>query len=177
MTTSVELTRAAEFQRSSRARGTERPLKESGGDQRSTRPTDEPPGDGVVQQMHTAKSVQQAHTAETSQPERDERGPARGETSGASYRTSRDQRGTSGDQPARGERTPAGGVRPVARAAGRARSQRFRATSADRSESVIRGGARGESARRKSQTLGGAKEFEDGRKRQAALRRSCPLRR
>ena len=44
-----------------------------------------------------------------------------------------------------------------AEAAGRARSQRFRATSADRSESVIRGGARGESARRKSQTLGGAR--------------------
>ena len=44
-----------------------------------------------------------------------------------------------------------------AEAAGRARSQRFRATSARRSESVIRGGAREESARRKSQTLGGAR--------------------
>ena len=68
-------------------------------------------------------------------------GPARSETSGASYRTSGDQRGTSGDQR---------GARPVARAAGRARSQRFRATSARRSESVIRGGARGTSARGES---------------------------
>jgi hypothetical protein len=67
------------------------------------------------------------------------------------------QREASGHQPARGERTPAGGVRPVARAAGRARSQRFRATSADRSKSVIRGGARGASARGESQTLGGAR--------------------
>ena len=76
--------------------------------------------------------------------------------------------GTSGDQPARAERAEtsqpelnqrrsAGRVRPVARAAGRARSQRFRATSASRSESVIRGGARGASARGESQTLGGAR--------------------
>jgi hypothetical protein len=58
----------------------------------------------------------------------------------------------------------------VARAAGQARSQRFRVTSARRSEPVIRRGARGASARGESQTLGGAryerssaKEFEDGR--------------
>ena len=44
-----------------------------------------------------------------------------------------------------------------AEAAGRARSQRFCATSASRSESVIRGGARGASARGESQTLGGAR--------------------
>ncbi len=47
--------------------------------------------------------------------------------------------------------------RPVARATGRARSQRFRATSTRRSESVIRKGARGASARGESQTLGGAR--------------------
>ena len=45
----------------------------------------------------------------------------------------------------------------MARAAGRARSQRFRVTSARRSESVIREGARGASARGESQTLGGAR--------------------
>jgi hypothetical protein len=60
----------------------------------------------------------------------------------------RPQRGTSGDQ---------GGARPVARAAGRARSQRFRATSADRSKSVIREGARGTSVRGESQTSGDAR--------------------
>ena len=65
--------------------------------------------------------MQQAHTAETSQPERDERGPARGETSGAGYRTSSDQRGTSEDQRR---------ARPVARATGRAEYQPVRATSA-----------------------------------------------
>ena len=119
-------------------------------------------------------------------PARDERRPARSETSGASHRTSE----TSAD-----ERRPAGGARPVARAAGRARSQRFcvtsalkkghraasaeraetsaerdqwrelpdergqrfRATSASRSESVIRGGARGASARGESQTSGAAR--------------------
>ena len=81
-------------------------------------------------------------------PARDERRPARSETSGASHRTSE----TSAD-----ERRPAGGARPVARAAGRARSQRFRATSADRSKSVIWGGARGASARGESQTLGDAR--------------------
>jgi hypothetical protein len=42
----------------------------------------------------------------------------------------------------------------VARAAGRARSQRFRVTSERRSKPVIRGGAPGASARRESQTLG-----------------------
>jgi hypothetical protein len=60
----------------------------------------------------------------------------------------RGQRGTSGDQ---------SGARPVARATGRARRQRFRATSADRSESVIWGGARGTSARGESQTSGDAR--------------------
>ena len=44
-----------------------------------------------------------------------------------------------------------------AEAAGRARSQRFCATSASRSESVIRGGARGTSARGESQTSGDAR--------------------
>ncbi len=52
------------------------------------------------------------------------------------------------------QRRPAGGARPVARAAGRARSQRFRVTSAHRSEPVIRGGGHGASARGRSQTLG-----------------------
>jgi hypothetical protein len=86
---------------------------------------------------------------------------ARSETSGAGHRTSdisagrarparkRDQRGTSGDRPAGGDQWR--------KAAGRARSQRFRATSASRSESVIRGGARGTSARGESQTSGDAR--------------------
>ncbi len=55
------------------------------------------------------------------------------------------------------QRRPAGGARPVARAAGRVRSQRFRVTSAHRSESVIRKGAPGASARGRSQTLGDAR--------------------
>ena len=79
-------------------------------------------------------------------------------------RDERDQRGarpvaraTGRARPARDERRPAGGARPVARAAGRARSQRFRATGANRSESVIWGGARGTSARGESQTSGEAR--------------------
>ncbi len=87
--------------------------------------------------------------------------PARSETSGADHRTSdisagrarparkRDQRGTSGDRPAGGDQWR--------KAAGRARSQRFRATSADRSGSVIWGGARGTSARGESQASGDAR--------------------
>ena len=59
----------------------------------------------------------------------------------------------------------------MARAAGRARSQRFRATSADRNESATgeapKGRARAERAKlRVTPGTSGAKEFEDGRKRQ-----------
>jgi hypothetical protein len=49
---------------------------------------------------------------------------------------------------------PAGEARPAAQAAGRAKNQRFRVTSARRSEPVISGGARGASTSGRSQTLG-----------------------
>ena len=112
--------------------------------------------------------MRQAHTARSAPDERDQRGTS--ETSGASYRTSETSAGrarparseTSGashrtSETSADERRPAGGARPVARAAGRARSQRFRATSADRSGSVIWEGARGTSARGESQASGDAR--------------------
>jgi hypothetical protein len=111
--------------------------------------------------------VRQEHTARSARDERDQRGArpvARATGRATSARDERDQRGarpvaraTGRARPARDERRPAGGARPAARAAGRARSQRFRATSADRSGSVIWGGARGTSARGESQTSGDAR--------------------
>ena len=138
--------------------------------------------------------MRQAHTARSARDERDQRG--------ARLVAQATGRAT----PARDERRPAGRGRPVAKAAGRARSQRFRATSASggsarrvraavprdecgqrfcatsassgsarrvraavqrdkceqrfratsasRSGSVIRGGARGASARGESQNFG-----------------------
>ena len=57
-------------------------------------------------------------------------------------------------RPELNQRKPAGEPRPVARASGRARSQRFRVTSARRSKPVIRRVAPGASVRGRSQTLG-----------------------
>ena len=79
-------------------------------------------------------------------PARNERA-RRSETSGASYRTSE----------ASAERAETSAERDQWRELPDERGQRFRATSASRSESVIRGGARGASARGESQTLGGAR--------------------
>ena len=91
--------------------------------------------------------MQQEHTA---RPARDERRPARSETSGASYRTSE--------------------------ASGSAR--RVRAEANQSSGEAPEGQARAERAKLwVAPGTSGAKEFEDGRMRQAALRRNRPLRR
>ncbi len=184
----------------------------SGEDQRSARPTDEPPGGpSRAASAHSEVSAGRAR-------------PARSETSGASYRTSMTSAGRA--RPARDKRDQRG-ARPVARATGRARPARDerdqrgarpvgelpderdqRETSGDlparrdqwrelpdepgasgsarrpRTEAnqssgeAPEGRARAERAKlRVTPGTSGVKEFEDGRKRQATLRRSCPLRR
>ncbi len=128
--------------------------------------------------------MRQAHTAKTSRPELNQRRPvarpelrseasgaaraepARSEASGAARAepARSEASGATRAEPARSEASGAAqaepaetsqrGARPVARAAGRARSQRFRVTSAHRSEPVNKGGAPGVSARGRSQTVG-----------------------
>jgi hypothetical protein len=86
----------------------------------------------------------------------------RSETSGASCRTSQEPAGprykhaqeTDREGGAQNQQRPAGEARPAGQAAGRAKNQRFRVTSARRSEPVISGGARGVSACGRIQILG-----------------------
>jgi len=111
---------------------------------------------------------------------------ARSETSGAGHRTSdisagrarparkRDQRGTSGDRPAGGDQWRKLPDEPGASGSAR----RVRAEANQSSGEAPEGQARAERAKLwVAPGTSGAKEFEDGRKRQAALRRSRPLRR
>ena len=144
MTTSVELSRAAEFQWSSRARGTERSLK------------------GGAAETSAARDLRTSHQG----------------TESCDKRTQRGQRGTSEISAERDQwRRPPDERHHRATSASSGSARRVRTEADQSSGEAPEGRARAERAKlRVTPGTSGAKEFEDGRKRQAALRRSCLLR-